>query len=101
VLFSDGTIVKYTQGVKDAFVTVGLDQPYGEAIKIYTDGDQDNLYILDHKDTRVVALNKNGEYQAQYVWPGIAGVKDLIVKEKLGKIFLLTGEKIFTIELKQ
>lgn len=100
VLFSDGTIVKYTQGVKDAFVTVGLDQPYGEAIKIYTDGDQDNLYILDHKNTRVVVLNKNGEYQAQYVWSGIAGVKDLIVKEDLGKIFLLTGEKIFTIELK-
>ena len=100
VLFSDGTIVKYTQGVKDAFVVAGLDQAFTQPIKLFTDSDSDNLYILDQKNTRVVVVTKGGEYQSQYIWPGIAGVKDLVVREDLKKIFLLTGEKIFTIDLK-
>ncbi len=100
VLFSDGTIVKYVRGVKDAFVVAGLDQDFQEPIKIFTTPEVDNLYVLDRKATRVVVISKTGEYQAQYRWPGIAGVGDLVVSEDLGKIYLLTGEKVFSIELK-
>ena len=100
VLFKDGTIVKYVRGVKDAFVVAGLDKGLEEPIKIFTSPEVENLYILDRKSMRVVVIAKNGEYQAQYVWPGIAGVYDLVVSEDLGKIYLLTKEKIFTIELK-
>ena len=100
VLFSDGTIAKYTRGVKDSFVVAGLDKGWGEVVKIFTDAEQENLYVLDRQSTKVVVVNKSGEYQSQYNWPGIAGVKDLVVNEKLGKIFLLTGEKVFTIELR-
>lgn len=99
VLFSDGTIVKYVQGAKDAFVPAGLDKNFEEPIKIFTSPEEKNLYVLDRKQTRVVVLSKTGEYQAQYEWPGMAGVKDLIVSEKLKKMFLLTGEKVFTIDL--
>lgn len=100
VLFSDGTIVKYVQGVKDVFVVAGLDKAFDEPVKIFTSPEVESVYILDRKNTRVVVIAKNGEYKAQYVWPGIAGVKDLIVNETQKKIFLLTGEKIFTIDLK-
>lgn len=100
VLFSDGTIAKYVQGVKDVFVVAGLDKAFDEPVKIFTSPETESVYILDRKNTRVVVIAKNGEYKAQYVWPGIAGVKDLIVSETQKKIFLLTGEKIFTVELK-
>jgi len=100
VLFSDGTIAKYIRGIKDPFVIAGLDKGWGEVVKIFTDAEQENLYILDRQNTRVTVIAKNGEYQSQYDWPGIAGVKDLMVNEELGKIFLLTGEKVFTIELR-
>lgn len=99
VLFSDGTIVKYVQGAKEAFVTAGLDKNFEEPIKIFTSPEEENLYVLDRRQTRVVVVSKTGEYQAQYEWPGMAGVKDLIVSEKLKKIFLLTGEKVFTIDI--
>jgi len=49
---------------------------------------------------RVVVIGKTGEYEAQYRWPGLAGVKDLVVSEELSKMYLLTGEKVFVIELK-
>jgi len=100
VLFSDGTIVKYTRGVKDAFVVTGLDQAFDTPKKIFTSPEVEHLYILDQKKTRVVVIDKEGEYKAQYVWQGIAGVHDLVVSEELGKIFLVTGEKVFVIELK-
>jgi hypothetical protein len=101
VLFSDGTIVKYTRGEKDAFGVTGLDQEFEKPTKIFTSPEVDNLYILDQQKTRVVVMDKTGEYQAQYLWPGIAGVRDLTVSEELGKMFLLTGEKVFVIELKE
>jgi len=100
VLFSDGTIVKYTRGEKDAFVVAGLDQGLEQPIKIFTSPEVENIYVLDQKSMRVVVISKTGEYQAQYLWPGMAGVKDLVVSEELKKMFLLTGEKVFTIELK-
>lgn len=100
VLFSDGTIIKYTRGQKDAFVVAGLDQSFEEPKKIFTSPEVENLYVLDHKQTRVVVISKTGEYKAQYIWPGMAGVKDVVVSEELGKMFLLTGEKVFTIELR-
>lgn len=100
VLFSDGTIAKYTQGKKDAFQVIGLDQPFGEAVKIFTSPEVEHLYVVDRSNTRVVVLDKSGEYAAQYQWSGIAGAKDLVVSEALGKMFFLTGEKVFTIDLK-
>lgn len=100
VLFSDGTIVKYTQGKKDAFQMIGLDQPFGEAVKLFTSPEVEHLYVIDRANTRVVVLDKSGEYAAQYQWSGIAGVKDFVVWEALGKMFFLTGEKVFTVELK-
>lgn len=100
VLFKDGTIVKYVRGVKDAFNLIGLDKGFEEPIKIYTTPEVNNLYILDRRSMRVVVVAKNGEYQAQYVWPGIAGVTDLVASEELKRVFLLTREKVFVIELR-
>ena len=100
VLFSDATIVKYTQGKKDAFQVIGLDQPFSETVKIFTGPEVEHLYVVDRANTRVVVLDKSGEYAAQYQWSGIAGVKDFVVSETLRKIFFLTGEKVFTIDLK-
>jgi len=100
VLFDEGTVVKYVRGEKDAFAVSGLDKSFERPVKIFTSPEVEQIYILDQQQTRVVVLNKNGEYRSQYVWPGMAGVKDLIVSEEQKKIFLLTGEKVFTLDLK-
>ncbi|MDZ7586171.1 MAG: hypothetical protein U0946_00310, partial [Patescibacteria group bacterium] len=100
VLFSDGSIAKYVRGVKDAFAVAGLDEALVEPVKIFTSPEVENIYVADRKKTRIVVIGKNGEYQSQYVWGGVAGLKDLAVSEKEGKIFVLTGEKVFAIDIK-
>jgi len=101
ILFTDGTVVKFTRGLKDIFLMNGLEADFNQPEKIYTDHNLDSLYILDRKNTRVVVVNKEtGEYQAQYIWPGIAGAVDLFASEEEKKILLLTGERIYEIPLK-
>lgn len=101
ILFGDGSIVKYTRGVQDAFAVSGLDVSFAEPIRLFTDENQENLYVLDRKNTRVVVISKTGEYQAQYVWPGIAGVVDILASEEMGKIFLLTDNRIYSLDIKK
>ncbi len=100
VLTNKGEVFKFVRGKRDFFVVSGLDQPFGQVAVLFTDQHCDDLYILDRRKTRVVVISKEGEYKASYVWPGIAGVTDMVASEELGKIFLLAGEKIYEIELK-
>jgi hypothetical protein len=102
VIFNDGSIKKYTRGEADNYVVSGLDKNISQEAKIFTNETLDNLYILDRKNTRVLVLSKTtGEYQAQYFWPGIAGVSDLASFEDMGKILLLAGERIYQIDLRK
>jgi hypothetical protein len=101
ILFRDGSIVKYTRGVQDAFAVSGLDVSFAEPIRLFTDENQENLYILDRKNTRVIVISKTGEYQAQYVWPGMAGAVDVFASEAMGKIFLLTDNRIYSLDIRQ
>lgn len=100
ILKADGVILKFTQGLLDAFGVAGLDKPFSSPSIIYTDDDQENLYILDKGNLRVVVLDKSGEYDAQYIWSGISGVSDMVVSESEKKILLLSGNKIYEIEIK-
>jgi len=100
VLFSNGEIVKYTRGLKDAFSIAGLDTPFSEEIRLFTNEDVESLYVLDKLNTRVVVIGKSGEYRGAYIWSGIAGARDLVVSEELGKILLLTGDRIYGINIK-
>jgi hypothetical protein len=100
VLKSDGRIWKYTQGTRDAFVMSGLDKPLDNPAAIFTDDDQENLYLLDKGNSRVVVINKSGEYHSQYLWQGASEATALIASEEEKKILLLSGNKIYEIEIK-
>lgn len=100
VLKTSGKILKYTRGGKDAFIISGLDQPLSNPTAIFTDDDQENLYILDKGNSRVVVIDKSGEYHSQYLWQGMAEVTGLVASEEEKKILLLSANKIYEIEIK-
>ncbi|MBI1919085.1 hypothetical protein HYS29_00660 [Candidatus Microgenomates bacterium] len=100
VLLSDGTILKYLQGAPKPFQVSGLDLPLSSAKSFFTSSEVNNIYILDSGNNRIVVIDKEGNYQAQYRWEGIKDVANIVVWEKERKILLLTGSKIYLIEIK-
>ena len=97
VLFSDGRVTKFIQGVPESLTLQGLDTPLSSPTVLYTDDESDQLYILDKGNKRVVVAKKDGTYSSQYVWEGIKDVTDIVASEKEKKIFLLSGSKIYVI----
>jgi hypothetical protein len=100
LLFDSGQIQKYSLGNPSAFNVSGFQGGLEGALSIYTDEESGFLYVLDPANRRVVVLDKNGDYQAQYISEEIAEAKDLAVSEKDGKIILLAGGKLFSIEIR-
>ncbi len=95
----DGQILKYVRGVKENIGISGLDLAFGKRLNIYTNDEDEKLYVLDSDNKRVVVLKKTGEYESQYLWEGMADSTGLVVDEKSGKIYLVGGSKIWSVSL--
>jgi hypothetical protein len=100
IVEKDGTILKFTKGKADTFNITGLDKPFSSPTKIFTTPDFSNVYILDHGNGRIVVLAKDGNYKEQYQANVIRDANDFEVNESNKKIFILSGEKIYEINLK-
>jgi len=100
VLQADGRIFKFTRGQKEIFGMAGLDKSLLEPKAIFTDEDQENLYILDSGNRRIVVLEKSGEYHSQYSGEELSQATDLFVSEEIGKIFILDQNRIYNFEIK-
>lgn len=97
---SKGQVLRFSLGARKEFSVKGLDQKLGDNLIIYTDEEAENLYLLDKSNDRIVVLNKEGEYQAQYEWEKLGEADDLVVSESEKKILVLVEGKIYGIEIK-
>ena len=100
ILLSDGTILKFTKGNSDNLNVSGLDKPLLNPTRIFTNADTDNVYILDNGNSRIIVFDKNGSYKSQYQTQILKNAKDFEVLEKDKKIYVLSGNKIYGIDIK-
>ena len=75
-------------------------RPNGSIDAIYADADNADIYLLDKAGKRIVVTDKKGKYLAQYIGDQIAGATGLVVSEADKKIILLTGDKLFSIDIR-
>lgn len=97
---NDGKIVRFIQGKESTFTVDGVDPVLGKKLAVYTDDSIKNVYVLDSDNNRVVVLDKEGMYVAQYQWPGDIKPIKLVVSEKQGRILLLAQGQIYSLDLK-
>jgi sugar lactone lactonase YvrE len=97
---ADGKIMKFTQGKPDTFTPQGVDPAFGANLTVYTSDTTTNLYVLDGANKRVVVLDKDGTYLAQYAWQEDVTPTQLAVSEEQKKIYLLAAGQLFAITLK-
>jgi hypothetical protein len=100
ILFKDGTIEKFTKAKADTFSITGLDKSFSNPTRIYTTVDFINIYVLDSGNSRIVVLDKTGSYKAQYQADILKNATDFEVLETDKKVYVLSGGKIYQIDLK-
>lgn len=96
----DGKILRFVQGREETFAARGIEPSLGKTLIVATTEEDKNLYVLDSDNKRVVVLDKDGVYLAQYVWTGNLTPTQIVVSEKLKLILLLAGGKLYSVELK-
>jgi hypothetical protein len=92
-------ILKLTRGVKQEFVLSGLDRAWDKQTKIFTSEDNNNLYLWDKLNSRIVIIDKTGKYQSQIINDGLNKAQALVFDHVNKKIFLGIENKIFTLKL--
>lgn len=94
-----GSLWKFTQGVKENITVSGWDKPWGDNVVIYTDDSAEKLYVLDRDNGRIMVIKKTGEYEMQLVNEQIKNMQDIVVDEKDKKIYLVGQGKIWEVDL--
>lgn len=100
LLTNSGEIYRYSLGNKLTFSINELYPELASASAVYTNENLKYVYVLDRAGKRVVVIDKSGEYKAQYVGDFVAEGLDLAVSENAKKIILLTGTKLYSIDIK-
>ena len=100
VLSLNGKIDKFNKGTPESFNLSGLDKDLLNPTRIFVNADLTYVYVLDNGNSRIVVLEKGGKYKTQYQATVIKNAKGFDVDEKGGKAYVLSGGKIYEIELK-
>jgi len=93
-------IEKFTKGKQDPLSLSGLDNAFSNPTRVFTSVDINNLYVLDNGNQRIIVFDKNGLYKAQYKASVLKDAKDFEVLESSNKIYVLSGGKVFQIDIK-
>lgn len=99
LLKSDGTILKYFKGNKIEVLKPQIRPIIKKVDRILTKPEFKNLYLLDKEAKRVIILNKNGELVKQYTTDKFSDLTDFQVTEDEKTIFILSGTKLYQLDL--
>ncbi len=102
VLFSNGSLEKYTAGAKDDFSIVGLDKPIQKPLKVITDADFKQIYVADGEEGRILAFDTDGVLAFQ-IKPELGGewtqLKSFDVSVDEKTFYVLSGTKVYEFKL--
>ena len=99
VLDSNGNINKFTRGAEDDFSISGLEKPMTTPTRIVTGEDFENIYILDKGNSRIVVINKDGDFIKAYSADILKNARDIDPQEADGAIFVLSNDKVYKIDI--
>lgn len=99
VLKQNGEILKFAGGEQQLFETTGLDPVLNNPTELYTYNDVDGIYILEPTHKRVVVLNKQGTFRAQYTSDVWQHPTSMVVDEAKKTIYVLDSNVVYSFTL--
>ncbi len=102
VLLADGKVLNFLAGKLQPFTITGLDEPLQSPVAMCVTGEdpeRGSVYIADAGLARVVQLNKQGQFIAQFKAEegrsSLAELSGLFVDEAAQRIYLASGPKVY------
>ncbi|NCN87608.1 MAG: hypothetical protein GW941_01790 [Candidatus Pacebacteria bacterium] len=95
----DGQIFRLSGGEGVVFEINGLTEPLTDQVYLYTEPDYDNIYLLEPKSSRLITVNKNGDFVKEVKSISLASAGGLIVDETIGKAIVISGSLVFEVGL--
>lgn len=89
-----GEVRKFSLGKEETFSLQGIEPSLGTELIVYTTDTLVHLYIVDVKNNRMVVVDKNGSYVAQYSWEKGIVPTDFVVSEDKKIVLLLVNGTI-------
>ncbi|MGI8420557.1 MAG: hypothetical protein ACR2LN_08040 [Candidatus Levyibacteriota bacterium] len=99
LVLKGGSLLEYTKGKSNGVQITGLQNPLKSPIKLVTDISMEHVYVLDQGTSRIVQFDKHGAYQNAYMNPLLGKATDFTVSEKSKEILVLSGGKVWQINL--
>ncbi|MDO8269988.1 MAG: hypothetical protein Q7T54_04955 [Candidatus Levybacteria bacterium] len=99
IVEENGTLSRFTKGVKDDFEVTGLQAPFSSGSLLYADPDISNIYVMDVKNQRVVKLTDKGEFQTQYEGSFIKNANSFAIDEENDVGYVLNNNVITSFDL--
>jgi len=98
--YEDGTVNKFSNGITQPFSIQGVTPAIVSVELIFTGEETKNVYLFDPSNSRIVVLNKEGEFVLQYLLQNADGVVGITALEDEGRLLITQVDKIYSIELK-
>ncbi len=101
LLYSSGTVAKYLRGQSVPFSQANMDEPLLSPTSVHATGTLDQtgfLYVADAGNHRIVQFNKSGEFVQQFrsrTSGLLADLRGLYVDDNLGKMYVISGCKLY------
>lgn len=110
LIYADGRILKFSQGIPDAFDISDWDVPPSNPSAIFTRTPDETrwLYVADRGNSRIVQATKDGQFRQQFLLAdaqaaengdALAGATDLFVDEIVGYAYVLSGQQLYLLIL--
>jgi len=98
-LSETGKVFKFTRGNQDTLTFTDIVPNLSKPTAIYTNEELKFVYLMERETGRIIVVDKEGNYQAQYFSDKIKEARGLVVSEEVGKIIIATEDKLYTINI--
>jgi hypothetical protein len=110
LVYADGRILKFSQGVADPFDISDWDIPPNNPSAIFTRPSEETrwLYVADRGNGRIVQSSKEGQFKQQFLLADAQAAENgdalskataLFVDEIVGHAYVLSGQKLYLLIL--
>jgi hypothetical protein len=95
LLFGDGSIVRFADGVAQPFSQAGIDTPMSSPGSIVPLPNLGMVLVADRGNSRVVVFSPDGAFKQQLVSPKFTDLRAIAVDEQAKLLYILVGGALF------